>query len=1280
MGIGREVADAYIEVHGDTTKFRKSLSKAAASGRKEGMELADSFSEGWEKRMKSDFGKKWDGILDATFSNKKVDWDRLVGTFDATGFDDAAKKIDAFLRNANKGGKLTEAQYKRASDAIRGTTSLMESQHKEYLKEQETQRKLREKQLSDEQARRWEMAKSRAEQERYNDSFAGMFRANKLKGLESDFRRVTDAMSTMDWTKFSKGEKDIRNVTVRVREVVEEMRLLGRVTDEQGRRILDSVNKHVNAERRRQNSILATKAATDQAKAAQDKYKKSLAGMMEAAKLKALEDGYRKIASALANQDWGPVSKDFGNMRTFTRYVTETSEELRKTGKIGDEEFRRINAGVREASVNTKDWGVRFSTARRHMSFMDKAVNSMRESWKRMDGTVKLVLFGIAAAAGPIATALSGAAAGGTALVSSLGMAVAAAIPLAASTAALAVGIALAVKSMDTMKAAFPGIQTAMDSIGDTWAANAERFGAAWGASLANLLDSFATQLAAYDFGTPLGQAFAVITDSFNDVVNGPAFAAFMGAMITDLPASVAGLGSGFAGFFSGLLSLMAGAAPVAKALGEDFAGWGAKIAKSLEKARETGKLNEVFQTARESLLAVLDLAGSVGGALGTMFMLGADSGNRMLSSLAGIVDRFNAWMQTEAGRDAMMQWFENGERIIRALEPLVVGLATALGGLVTPESITQFEDLMSKLGESLPLLGELLETASSLGVLNILAEALLAVTTAIQPLLGPLQQMAELMGPLLQGSIAALTPLLTSIATALAPIIEAMTRVWSEVGPQVVSAFQRITEALSPVIAVIGQVVEVIVGVLAPIFAGLLITTIDAVVNVISGLSDVFMGVWTVISNFVGLVVAIFTGDFAAIGPLLGGIWDGIVQIFLGALEAVWGFINLYLVGKIFGAIKATMGLIKGIFSSAWTGIKSLFSGAMTGINTIVKNALSTMSNVIRSIMSAVKTFFSGVWSAIRTGVTGAVNGIRSVISNVFTGASNIISSIFNGIKAFMGAVWGRIQTVVSNSISGIRTTISNVLGNISSTVNSILGNIQNFFSNAWNGAKTVTSNAWSGISSAVSNGVSAVMSWVSSLPGRIVNTLSWLVSSLTSVGRNMMQGFINGVVSMATGIFNAAVNAVKGAVDGVKNFLGIRSPSRLFMGIGSFMGEGMAIGLDKSAKTVADAAHAMAAATTAEFSSSKMYVAGQDAAAGLARGLKDNKSTVSAAFSALQAGAKEVGVKIGGTAHQAAAVGGDSRTVIVEDGAVRIETQTREPKTSADMVLDGLVTNIAL
>ena len=81
-----------------------------------------------------------------------------------------------------------------------------------------------------------------------------------------------------------------------------------------------------------------------------------------------------------------------------------------------------------------------------------------------------------------------------------------------------------------------------------------------------------------------------------------------------------------------------------------------------------------------------------------------------------------------------------------------------------------------------------------------------------------------------------------------------------------------------------------------------------------------------------------------------------------------------------------------------------------------------------------------------------------------------------------------------------------------MSSAVNAV----RNFISSGWNAARSLTSDAWNSMRAAVSAGVSGVISFVSSLPGRIMGIFSGAGSWLITAGRNIIQGFINGITSM--------------------------------------------------------------------------------------------------------------------------------------------------------------------
>jgi len=69
---------------------------------------------------------------------------------------------------------------------------------------------------------------------------------------------------------------------------------------------------------------------------------------------------------------------------------------------------------------------------------------------------------------------------------------------------------------------------------------------------------------------------------------------------------------------------------------------------------------------------------------------------------------------------------------------------------------------------------------------------------------------------------------------------------------------------------------------------------------------------------------------------------------------------------------------------------------------------------------------------------------------------------------------------------------------------------------------------------------------------------------------GANIIQGLIDGIRNMAGNLGGALRNVVNNAVDGVKSFLGLSSPSKLFEGFGVNVGEGFERGIDSMGRGV--------------------------------------------------------------------------------------------------------------
>jgi phage-related minor tail protein len=128
------------------------------------------------------------------------------------------------------------------------------------------------------------------------------------------------------------------------------------------------------------------------------------------------------------------------------------------------------------------------------------------------------------------------------------------------------------------------------------------------------------------------------------------------------------------------------------------------------------------------------------------------------------------------------------------------------------------------------------------------------------------------------------------------------------------------------------------------------------------------------------------------------------------------------------------------------------------------------------------------------------------------------------------------------------------------------------NFFKNNWKDVLLFLTNPIVGGLKILYDNNSKFREWVDNVKNIIVNGFKALGSiNWKEVGINIIKGIVNGVKNAAKELVNSVVNSVKGALNKTKDFLKIKSPSRVMRDeVGKMIGAGMAEGIKDSAKKV--------------------------------------------------------------------------------------------------------------
>ena len=223
---------------------------------------------------------------------------------------------------------------------------------------------------------------------------------------------------------------------------------------------------------------------------------------------------------------------------------------------------------------------------------------------------------------------------------------------------------------------------------------------------------------------------------------------------------------------------------------------------------------------------------------------------------------------------------------------------------------------------------------------------------------------------------------------------------------------------------------------------------------------------------------------------------------------------------------------------SAAKTLVLSLVKGIIDNLPEIVKAALEVVVELAKGIVKALPELLPALVECIAT-ITNTLTS-PSMLSEILDTALNLLITLADGlIDAIPQLVDATIQ-IIENLIRFLVEP-----QNISKLVNAGI---------------RVTMALQTGLLNALPKLAEGALKLVLAIGDTIVHT-DWL-----QVGKNIVDGLWNGLKRSWGSLQEWFNNAVNGLVDGIKGWLGIHSPSKVFAGIGDFMALGLGEGFTKS------------------------------------------------------------------------------------------------------------------
>lgn len=505
----------------------------------------------------------------------------------------------------------------------------------------------------------------------------------------------------------------------------------------------------------------------------------------------------------------------------------------------------------------------------------------------------------------------------------------------------------------------------------------------------------------------------------------------------------------------------------------------------------------------------------------------------------------------------------------------------------------TQLRDLSALFGvRSLP---------SMLSIINATEKDFGSLNKAVQNADGTAKEMSDTMMNNLNGQITILKSKLEGIAIQLGEILLPIVKDAVDELQKLADAFGNLTEdqqkmvlkvagfaaVAGPVLTVLGKLISGFGKLFSFFGSG------GAGAGFLAGLKNVGAALSTM-NPWVAIIVAIIVAVSAAFADL----WKHNEEFKQNMIET-WETIKATYEGFIQSIKDRVPGLqeaiqnIKEFLTPLWIWFRDSLIPTFKDSWEMTATVFQDVCNVILGIVDIFIGVFTGDWDKAWEGVKSIFTNSWDLIVVSLSTAFDIIKQftvkIFNTIAGWAKDMWNKAKEMASNFFNAIKEWFEQLPYKIGYWIGEVLGKTVLWVIDMANKAKEMAVNFYNNIKeffetlperihTFLTDTLPKVALWVKDMgiKGKEAIVELWekfkaaadeLPEKLAEVGKNIVTGVWNGIKSMATKFKEDVEDFFSGIVDGVKDVLGIESPSKVFANeIGRWLPPGITNGFKQA------------------------------------------------------------------------------------------------------------------
>ena len=332
-----------------------------------------------------------------------------------------------------------------------------------------------------------------------------------------------------------------------------------------------------------------------------------------------------------------------------------------------------------------------------------------------------------------------------------------------------------------------------------------------------------------------------------------------------------------------------------------------------------------------------------------------------------------------------------------------------------------------------------------------------------------------------------------------------------------------------------------------------------------------------TAIGALVAALVWFFTQTetgrkaWASFTSFLSSAWQSVVSFVTSLGQNIANFFTQ----TIPNAIQSVIQWFQQLPSAIGTALSNLITSIGTWAVSFGQSALQAGQQFVSNIANFLTNLPATIAYWLAYGITFVVLWAAQLGSQAISAGQQFLANLGTFFVQLPGNIWNWLTSTVASVASWAAQLGSQAI----SAGQQFLANLGSYISQVPGRIGAGLSGAISAVGSFASSMASGALRAGQQFLSNLVNTLASIPGRMVSIGSQIVHGIISGITGSIGKVGSAILGGVKDAISGVKNFLGIHSPSRLFRDqIGRNIGLGLAQGISNSQAAVMSSMNGMA------------------------------------------------------------------------------------------------------